>query len=278
MTAATGRLAGCRVLIVNRRDIGQPGAGDEEWYLHEIALRWVGWGTRVTWAATRPPGTAARDVIDGVEIVRSAGRYPRRRFDAVVDGTGRLPIMGRRVPVVRVVHRAPVARWRGGGGAIAVPSPATRHELRRGGYRGPIFVVPPGATPAPESTVPVPNRPAQVIRWERSAALLAGIVAHQIDMRRRGGAVQRRYARSDIATVVQFRGTSPAALLRATDEVSVADGVVSVLLNGCDEFDAVGVLDRIGVTNARLRLANWDDLLLGPQGPPLPDRSPLPKG
>jgi glycosyltransferase involved in cell wall biosynthesis len=109
-------------------------------------------------------------------------------------------------------------------------------------------------------------------RWDRGAELLAGVVAHQIGAHssRRHGVSQRRYARSDIATLVQFPvGTvpDPGALLRATDEVGVHDGVISMLLNGCDEFDALGVLDRLGVPDARMRLANWDDLLIGPGRP-----------
>ncbi|TDC00581.1 glycosyltransferase [Micromonospora fluostatini] len=105
--------------------------------------------------------------------------------------------------------------------------------------------------------------------WDRSAALLAGVVEHEI---RVAGSdlARRRSARSDIATLVRLpEGQSvPAGSLRPTDEVVAADGQVSVLLNGCDEVDAVGVLARLGITGARLRLAGHDDLLAGPH--PLP--------
>ncbi|MET1071181.1 MAG: glycosyltransferase family 4 protein [Umezawaea sp.] len=455
--------AGRRILVVSRWDVRHPSAGGAERYLHEIARRWVADGAEVTWVVTRPPGAAAREVVDGVEVLRSGGSwgmFPRTalkllrrgaRYDAVVDGTSRMcfavsVITGRRVPVVQVVHgvprlapaqrfsptsavgrflAGPLARWTRGDRAIAVPSVSSRHELRRHlGFRGPIFVVPPGTTPErgrPERTAqptivvvaplvpeqrldllltklaPVVARvpglrveilgegpelcrlrglagdvgvaasvtlhgrqsdevrqtwlrrawltlstatadacgctvveaaahgvphvclaapgvrdfvrdgrtgrvveaadrlgdtvegvladltdPALVARtaeacrawadrfdWDRAARLLADVVTHQIGAVRskHEGTAQRRYARSDIATLVRFpEGAAPgvAGLLRATDEVVVSDGEVGVLLNGCDEFDALGVLDRLGVPDARISLASRDDLLVGP--------------
>jgi glycosyltransferase involved in cell wall biosynthesis len=105
--------------------------------------------------------------------------------------------------------------------------------------------------------------------WERSAALLAGVVEHQIRAVRHHLA-RPRSARSDIATLVRLPagGSVPAGALRPTDEVVAVDGQVSVLLNGCDEFDALGVLARLGVPDAQLRLAGHDELLTGPH--PLP--------
>ncbi|MEU9886142.1 glycosyltransferase family 4 protein [Sphaerisporangium sp. NPDC051011] len=296
-------LGGRHVLIVSRRDVGHPQAGAAERYLHRIARLWVMWGTHVTWAATRPPGAAAHEVIDGIEVLRSGealGMYPRtvlrllrrgERFDAVVDCTSRMAfavamISGRRVPVVQVVHddsrppapagrfwpaaalegflAGPLARWSRRGRAVAAPSASFRHELRRRrGFRGPIFVVPAGA----DQGSPEPGE-----RWERSARLLAGVVAHQLgcDRSRRRGTPDRRYARSDLATLVRYTAgpvPAPGAELRASDEVGVCGGTVSLLLNGCDEYDALGVLDRLGVEDALIRVATWEDLLAGPQGP-----------
>lgn len=108
---------------------------------------------------------------------------------------------------------------------------------------------------------------ADCFSWERSARLLAGVLEYQIATARLAhrGAAQRRYARSDIATLVRLAdGTPPpVAGLRSTDEVSVQDGTVSVLLNGCDEFDALGVLARLGVEASSIRLATHEDLLVG---------------
>ncbi|HYQ62150.1 glycosyltransferase, partial [Actinophytocola sp.] len=114
---------------------------------------------------------------------------------------------------------------------------------------------------------------AGVFRWERSARLMASVVAGQLGAERfrLRGRGQRRQARPDIATVATFPAgvvADPAAALRATDEVGVADGTVSLLLRGCDEVDAAGVVERLGVPDARLRLADQEDLLVGPSDLP----------
>ncbi|MFD7656304.1 glycosyltransferase family 4 protein [Actinosynnema sp. NPDC059797] len=170
--------AGRRVLLVGERDVRHPLAGDAERYLHEVARRWAAAGTRVTWSVTRPPGSPAREVVEGVEVVRSAGWPGARtalwllrrggRFDAVVDATTgpafAVPLVaGRRVPVVRVAHRVVdrprggavaklLARWTRDRRATVVTSPSARHALRRGtGVRGPVFIAPPGAVGAEDT-------------------------------------------------------------------------------------------------------------------------------
>jgi hypothetical protein len=52
--------------------------------------------------------------------------------------------------------------------------------------------------------------------------------------------------------------------VRATDEVVHRSGATSLLLGGCDEFDAVAVLRRLGIPDADVRLAEREDLLAGP--------------
>jgi glycosyltransferase involved in cell wall biosynthesis len=110
---------------------------------------------------------------------------------------------------------------------------------------------------------------ARCFSWDRSAELLAGVLLGQVRecAARRAGYAQRRHARSDISTVARFRsdqGGDLRALLRCTDEI-VDDGeTTSLLLNGCDEFDAAMVMRRLGVYGAELRLAGPHDLLAGP--------------
>ncbi|HYQ62453.1 MAG TPA: hypothetical protein VET29_04245, partial [Actinophytocola sp.] len=115
-------LAGRRVVVVSQRDTAHPLAGEAEYYLHQIALRWVAWGTRVTWLCTGTPASAANALVDGIEVrrVRGPGGIYRwlagGRFDAIVDALGETApplatLLGRRAPVVRVAHRIPrVAR------------------------------------------------------------------------------------------------------------------------------------------------------------------------
>ncbi len=109
---------------------------------------------------------------------------------------------------------------------------------------------------------------ARCFTWDRSAELLAGVVLAQTGEDRVGNArADRRYARGDISTVATFpsaAGYNLSSGLRTTDEVVEQDDVTSLLLGGCDEFDAVAVLRRLGIADADLRLAERIDLLAGP--------------
>lgn len=107
---------------------------------------------------------------------------------------------------------------------------------------------------------------ARCFTWDRSADLLAGVVLEE--MARRSSSADRRYARSDISTLVRFRRPADdgyRTALRSTDEVVEDAELVSVLLNGCDDSDAVAVLRRIGVFEAAVRLTDRHDVLAGPR-------------
>ncbi|GAA0634676.1 glycosyltransferase family 4 protein [Kutzneria viridogrisea] len=457
-------LHGNRILVLNWRDVRHPQAGGAEQYMHEIARRWVEQDVHVTWLTARAPGAEAREMIDGIEVLRTGGAlsvYPRaaawmatraKRFDAVVDCQNGIPFFaplfaGAAMPVVQVVHHVhqdqfathfsrpmaavgrflegPASRAVYGRRAIAAVSPSTREELRRRlGLRGPISIVPNGTHPVlgtaaarepgpvvtlvtrlvphkrvdllldslvtvlaqipdlkvnivgggselaaltayaerlgldsavtfhgrqPDSVrddllskawlttstsagegwgcsileaaawgVPclalkVPGVRDSVVHehtgwlvdraedyaeamvtalreladpvraeavaqrcrswaacfsWDRSAELLAAVLAYEIGA---VGSPQRREARSDITTVATLPDSELPALaagLRATDEVRSDGRRTGVLLGGCDEVDAMTVLDRLGVSGANLRLANRYDLLAGPLGAP----------
>ena len=98
--------------------------------------------------------------------------------------------------------------------------------------------------------------------------LLAGVALRQAGVGGTGhGRTDRRYARGDISTVATFSTNDAGGLragLRTTDEISERDGTTALLLGGCDEFDAVAVLHRLGVPDADVRLAAQEDLLAGP--------------
>ena len=112
---------------------------------------------------------------------------------------------------------------------------------------------------------------ARCFSWDRTADLLAGVVVEQLRFRTAGTrAHDRRYGRSDIATVAAVPFDAGLALrgaLRATDEVVTDGSTTSVLLTGCDEFDAATVMQRLGISTADLRLGQRTDLLTGPCGP-----------
>ena len=113
--------------------------------------------------------------------------------------------------------------------------------------------------------------------WDRSADLLAGVLLEEMHVtaaRRQGLEPNRRSARSDMAVLVGFR--TPEApdvreALRSTDEVVDQGGLTSVVLSGCDEFDAMAVLQRIGVQDGSLQLADRRLLLAGPAALPASD-------
>lgn len=114
---------------------------------------------------------------------------------------------------------------------------------------------------------------ARCFTWDRSAALLAGVLADTAAHAQ--GRTVSRSARSDITTVAQFpapagwAGTAAAtAALRPTDQIAVRDEQVSLLLPGCDEVDATVVLRRLGIRDAAVRLAERYELLAGPGGMP----------
>jgi glycosyltransferase involved in cell wall biosynthesis len=127
------------VLLLCWRDTGHPQGGGSETYLQRIGAHLAASGVDVTLRTARYPGSARREVVDGVRISRAGGRYsvyvwalvamaaarlgvgPLRRVrpDVVVDTQNGLPFMarliyGRRVAVlVHHCHREqwPVAGW-----------------------------------------------------------------------------------------------------------------------------------------------------------------------
>jgi glycosyltransferase involved in cell wall biosynthesis len=116
---------------------------------------------------------------------------------------------------------------------------------------------------------------ARCFSWDRSAELLAGVLLTPaaVVTARRTGFAERRYARSDIGTLVRFsspRGVDLRAVLRSTDEIVAHGETISMLLRGCDEFDAAAVLHRLGVFGAELRLTGRHDLLAGPAAASIP--------
>lgn len=91
---------------------------------------------------------------------------------------------------------------------------------------------------------------------------------------RQGRTPERRSARSDMAVLAGFRTSGVADVrdaLRSTDEVVRHGDRTSVVLTGCDEFDAAAVLARIGAQDEFLRLADRRLLLAGPSAPPALD-------
>jgi glycosyltransferase involved in cell wall biosynthesis len=115
---------------------------------------------------------------------------------------------------------------------------------------------------------------ADCFTWDRSADLLAGVV-----LAARDETTASRPGRSDLGVVAEF--VPPAqwtgiGALRPTDQADVRDGRVRLLLTGCDEIDATTTLQRLGIDDAEVRLADRYDVLVGPAR--LPDALTRPLG
>ena len=126
------------VLVLCWRDTGHPQGGGSEAYLQRIGAQLAASGITVTLRTARYPGAPRHEVVDGVRISRSGGRYSvyiwallamalnelgarmglgllrRARPDVVVDAQNGLPFLarllyGRRVMVL--VHHCHREQW-----------------------------------------------------------------------------------------------------------------------------------------------------------------------
>lgn len=133
-----------RILILNWKDLAHPAAGGAEVFTEEVARSLVERGHQVTLFSASVDGRPAREHVDGVEIVRSGGRFTvyraARRFwfregagsyDVVVDEINTRPFLTPRwlegVPVVALIHQLAREIW-----AYETPFPLSvigRHVL-----------------------------------------------------------------------------------------------------------------------------------------------------
>lgn len=106
--------------------------------------------------------------------------------------------------------------------------------------------------------------------WDWTADRLAAVVSGEIDRAQRRP--RSRRMPSDLSVRVDARlpdGVLPEHLdlsLRRSDQRSVTDGSLRLLLHGCDEAGAETVLLRLGIDDvSRVSLATTSDLLVGAQ-------------
>ncbi|MEH3141053.1 MAG: glycosyltransferase family 4 protein [Mycobacterium kyogaense] len=91
------------VLLLCWRDTGHPQGGGSETYLQRIGAHLAQSGVRVTLRTARYDGSAAREVVDGVEIQRRGGPYSvyvRAGLAMVAARVGLGPLRGARPDVV----------------------------------------------------------------------------------------------------------------------------------------------------------------------------------
>jgi glycosyltransferase involved in cell wall biosynthesis len=117
-----------KILIFNWRDIKSPAAGGAEVFTHEIAKRLVLMGHKITLFTAAFAGSRKSEMIDGVEIIRSGGRYcvyskarqyykkHSREFDVVIDEINTRPFMTPKfvkdgTPVIALIHQLAREFW-----------------------------------------------------------------------------------------------------------------------------------------------------------------------
>lgn len=117
-----------RILLCNWRDLRHPRAGGAEVFTHEVLRRWVRDGHDVTMFASRVPGAASEESVDGVRVIRAGGRFGVYRaarqffdsqhpghFDVVIDEINTRPFdapsFAGDTPVVALAHQVAREVW-----------------------------------------------------------------------------------------------------------------------------------------------------------------------
>jgi glycosyltransferase involved in cell wall biosynthesis len=116
-----------KIIVCNWKDRTHPGAGGAEVYTQECASRWAAWGHDVTLVCAAVAGQPAREVVDGVTIIRhgsrigvygQTARYLREHAadaDIVIDEINTRPFFAHRhcgnTPVVALVHQVAREVW-----------------------------------------------------------------------------------------------------------------------------------------------------------------------
>jgi glycosyltransferase involved in cell wall biosynthesis len=162
------------ILVVNWQDITNPRGGGAEVHFHEIFRRVAARGHQVTLCCSGFPGAPAREMRDGIEILRAGSRalfnfqFPwhykalvrQRHFDVVVEDLNKMPFFTPcfvRTPIAGIAHHMfgtsifheahPAAaayvycaerialRYYRDRIPFMVVSPSTREEFLRAGFR-----------------------------------------------------------------------------------------------------------------------------------------------
>lgn len=119
-----------KILWLNWRCWLNPAMGGAEVFTHEVAKRWVAMGHEVTLFTSKFPGCKSEEIVDGVKIVRSGGRFTvyrqakriyykrfrKERFDIVIDEINTRPFFAQKFiknkeKVVALIHQLAREFW-----------------------------------------------------------------------------------------------------------------------------------------------------------------------
>lgn len=188
-----------RILWMNWKCIKHPEAGGAEIYTHEVAKRLVKMGHEVTLLTSSFPGAKSKEIIDGYTILRAGNRFTvyirareiyekmfKGKVDVVIDEINTLPfftVKYVRENVVALIHQLAREYW-----FYETPPPlsivgyfleprylklyrkhptitvsnSTKEDLKRLGFEN-IYVVPPGVSLKPLSSIPAKNKEPTII-------------------------------------------------------------------------------------------------------------------
>ena len=116
-----------RILWFNWRDIKHPEAGGAEVFTHEVMLRLARMGYNMTLFCPSFPNALKREIIDGVEIIRSGGKYTvykkaqqfykmnKDNYDFIIDEINAKPFLSAQIiggkPILALFHQSIREEW-----------------------------------------------------------------------------------------------------------------------------------------------------------------------
>ena len=118
-----------KILWMNWRDIKNPDAGGAEVFTHEVAKRLAAQGHQVTLFTSEFPGSKREEIMDGVEVIRSGGKYTvylnakkhyrkvfsREDYDLVIDEINTRPFLTpkfvKKGIVIGLIHQLAREYW-----------------------------------------------------------------------------------------------------------------------------------------------------------------------
>jgi len=115
------------MLWYNWRDIKNPGAGGAEVYTHQIMIRLLQMGHKITLFTSQFPNGLQSEIVDGLNVIRSGGRISvynkgrsyfrlnKDKFDLIVDSINTIPFLSPKIvqgkTVLPIVYQRSAEIW-----------------------------------------------------------------------------------------------------------------------------------------------------------------------
>ncbi|HTH23359.1 MAG TPA: glycosyltransferase, partial [Nitrososphaeraceae archaeon] len=116
-----------RILWYNWRDVKNPEAGGAEAYSHQIMTRLLQRGHDITLFTSQYPNSSRSDIIDGLRVIRSGGRYSvyskarnyfkknKHNYDIFIDSINTIPFLSPKLvqekTVIPIIYQRAAEIW-----------------------------------------------------------------------------------------------------------------------------------------------------------------------